>query len=254
MRFEEFDAFTQKLCKETERAILPYFEDPELEVIAKSDDTPVTEADRAAERMIRDAIETLYPEHGISGEEYGVSNQAADYQWVVDPIDGTKSFAAGSPLFGTMIALLKDGEPLYGCINYPAIGHRLSGDNQSAYREGKPISARSGRPLEDAIVLTTDLQNVAKYQNGQNFDELLAKTRFCRTWGDCFGYYLVATGKADIMLDPILNPWDIMALVPILRGAGAVITDWQGANPAKGESCIATNADLHESVMRILNA
>lgn len=253
MTFDEFDAFTAKLSKETERIILGYFEDPNLEVLSKSDDTPVTAADRETERMIRDAIQTLYPEHGIMGEEFGETNSSASLQWVIDPIDGTKTFAAGSPLFGTMIALLQDGEPIFGCLNYPAIHKRLSGDNQRAFCNTRPIAARSGISLSDAIVLTTDQQSVAKYQNGAAFADLLGKTKFCRTWGDCFGYYLVATGKADIMLDPILNPWDIMALVPVLRGAGAVITDWHGGNPAKGESCIASNPDLHESVLQTLN-
>ncbi len=253
MQFEEFDAFTGKLCKETERIILEYFESPDLEVISKGDDTPVTEADRKTEQMIRDAIQTLYPDHGIMGEEFGSINEAADYQWVVDPIDGTKTFTAGTPLFGTMIALLKEGEPLFGTINYPVIHRRISGDNQRAFCNAKPIQARNGVKLSDAIVLTTDVQSIPRYQNGPNFEELLGKTKFCRTWGDCFGYFLVATGKADIMLDPILNPWDIMALVPVLRGSGAVITDWFGGNPAKGQSCIASNSDLHESVVQILN-
>lgn len=253
MQFEEFDAFTGKLCKETERIILDYFESPDLEVLSKSDDTPVTAADRKAEQMIRTAIETVYPEHGIMGEEFGNTNESADYQWVVDPIDGTKTFTAGTPLFGTMIALLKDGEPLFGTINYPVMSKRLSGDNQTAYCNGKPVRARSGVDLAKATVMTTDVQSIAEFQNGANFDELLSKTRYCRTWGDCFGYYLVATGKADIMLDPVMNPWDIMALVPVLRGAGASITDWYGGNPAKGESCIASNPDLHESVVQMLN-
>ncbi|MDQ8180988.1 inositol monophosphatase family protein [Pelagicoccus sp. SDUM812005] len=253
MQFEEFDAFTGKLCKETERIILEYFESPDLEVDSKGDDTPVTEADRKTEQMIRDAIETLYPDHGIMGEEFGNVNESADYQWVIDPIDGTKTFAAGAPLFGTMIALLKDGEPLFGTLNYPAIHKRICGDNQRAFCNAKPIKARTGVPLSEAIVLTTDVQSIPRYQNGPNFEELLGKTKFCRTWGDCFGYFLVATGKADIMLDPILNPWDIMALVPVLRGSGAVITDWYGGNPAKGESCIASNSDLHESVVQTLN-
>lgn len=253
MQFEEFDAFTGKLCKETERIILDYFESADLEVLTKSDDTPVTAADRKTEQTIREAIGTLYPEHGIRGEEYGNTNEAADYQWVVDPIDGTKTFAAGTPLFGTMIALLKNGEPLFGTINYPVMHKRLSGDNQRAFCNGKPIAARSGRPLAEALVMTTDLQSIAQHQNRENFEELLGKTRFCRTWGDCFGYYLVATGKADIMLDPVMSPWDIMALVPVLRGAGAAITDWQGGNPARGESCIASNPDLHQSVVAMLN-
>ena len=253
MLFEEFDAFTLKLCQETARLILPYYEDPQLEILSKNDDTPVTAADRLAETMIRDAIETLYPEHAIMGEEHADKTTGSPYQWVIDPIDGTKTFAAGCPLFGTMIALLHHGEPLFGCINYPATGKRLSGDNQHAFANGKPISARRGVPLSQAVVLVTDIQSVAKYQDGPNFDSLLAQTKFCRTWGDCFGYSLVATGKADIMLDPILNPWDIMALVPILRGSGAAITDWFGGDPAKGASCIAANADLHPAAVEILN-
>ena len=136
-----------------------------------------------------------------------------------------------------MIALLRDGEPIYGCINYPALGKRLSGDGRAAFSNSKRIRARTGVPLGQAVVLTTDLQNIDRYQNRPAFDELLRQTSFCRTWGDCYGYSLVACGKAEIMLDPILNPWDIMALIPILRGSGAVITDWRGDNPAKGSTC-----------------
>ncbi len=253
MQFEEFDTFTGKLCKETEKLIMSYFNDPNLEVLSKNDDTPVTAADRETERMIRDSIETLYPEHGIMGEEFGLKNEASDYQWVIDPIDGTKTFAAGAPLFGTMIALLHEGEPVFGTINYPALGKRISGDNERAFCNTKPISARQNIPLSEAILLTTEYENIAQHQNKEGFDELLSRTKFSRTWGDCFGYYLVATGKADIMIDPVLNPWDIMALVPILRGSGATITDWRGANPATGASCIAANADLHEDVVYILN-
>lgn len=253
MQFEEFDSFARKLSLETQRIVLPYFESPDLEILSKSDDTPVTAADREAERMIRDALETLYPEHSIVGEEFGEKGAGSAYTWVIDPIDGTKTFTAGCPLFGTMIALLKDGEPLYGSVNYPALGKRISGDNHAAYCNEKPILARSGVPLKDAIVLTTDVQSIGQFQDGQAFEELLAKTRFCRTWGDCYGYFLVATGKADIMLDPVMNPWDIMALVPVLRGAGATITDWHGGNPAKAKSLVAANADLHETVIEILN-
>lgn len=253
MQFEEFEAFTSKLCRETQKVILTYFHDPDLEVISKDDDTPVTKADRECEQMIRAAIETLYPEHGIIGEEFGETNAEADCKWLIDPIDGTKSFTAGCPLFGTMIALLKEGEPIFGCINYPATNTFVSGDNQRAFCNAKPISARLGVPLEEALLLTTDFQEIGQHQDQSAFDELVAKTSFSRTWGDCFGYYLVATGKADIMLDSIMNPWDLMALIPILRGSGAVVTDWHGDNPAKGNSCVASNADLHESVLTILN-
>lgn len=253
MQFEEFDAVTQKLSKETQRVILPYFEDPDLEVLSKSDDTPVTAADRETERMIRGALEALYPDHGVEGEEFDEKPGSSAYSWVIDPIDGTKTFAAGCPLFGTMIALLHEGQPLYGCINYPALGKRLVGDGIRAFCNGDPVAARRGIPLEKSILLTTDVASVAAHRDGAAFEALVARVRFCRTWGDCYGYYLVATGKAEAMVDPIMNPWDIMALVPILRGAGATITDWLGGDPAKGDSCIAANADLHETILRILN-
>lgn len=253
MQFEEFDEFTRKLCLETGKFILSVYESEELEVELKADDTPVTVADRESERQIREAIRVLYPDHGIKGEEQGDFNPNAAYTWVIDPVDGTKTFAAGCPLFGTMIALLKEGQPVFGCINYPAIGKRISGDGSSCAVNGKPAKARSGVALADATLLTTDFGNIERHQNGDAFDQLARQARLVRTWGDCFGYFLVATGKADIMLDPILNPWDIMALVPILRGSGAAISDWSGGDPAQGASLIAANADLHASIVAALN-
>ena len=254
MHFDEFDVFSRRLCIETEKIILNYFENPDLEVITKNDDTPVTAADKHSERIIREAIEVTYPDHGIVGEEYGEKDSNSEYLWVIDPIDGTKTFTAGCPLFGTMIALLKDGEPLFGCINYPAFHKRLTGDGKSAWLNGEKIQAKQGVPLDQAVILTSDHENVPKYQNGVNYDQLISSTRYSRTWGDCYGYLLLATGKVEAMMDPILNPWDLMALIPIIRGAGATITDWQGNNPAKGESILAANADLHEEIKNILNA
>lgn len=253
MRFDEFEQFTRKLCSETEKIILKYYDSPKLETESKDDDTPVTIADRESEKAIRLAIETLYPDHGIIGEEFDNKETNSEYTWVLDPIDGTKTFVAGNPMFGTMIALLKDGEPTFGCINYPAIGKRISGDGEHAYCDGKKVSARTGVPLDQTIVLVTDHLSVAQYQNGDAFHKLASQAKFVRSWGDCYGYLLLCLGRADIVLDPIMNPWDIMALVPIVRGAGAKISDWQGGDPAKGESIIAANADIHATVVSQLN-
>lgn len=253
MLFEEFDHFTRKLCYETGKLILQHFNSPELQSESKSDDTPVTIADRSSELLIREAIETLYPNHGAIGEEFDDRPAQCAYSWVIDPIDGTKTFVSGCPLFGTMIALLKDEEPIFGCINYPALGKRISGDGQSAYCNGKPIKARTGVGVDDAVVLVTDYLSAGEHQNGKAFENLARRARFVRTWGDCYGYLLLCEGHADIMIDPIMNPWDIMALIPIARGAGAIITDYQGNDPAKGESILAANSDLHSTVKSLLN-
>ncbi len=254
MQFDEFDEFTRKLCLETQKTILSLYESPDLEIETKGDESPVTFADRETEREIREAIQVLYPEHGIKGEEYGSINEDARFTWVIDPIDGTKTYTAGCPLFGTLIALLLEGEPVFGCINFPALGKRISSDSNATYLNGKQVKASTETPLEEALLLTTDYGEVAKRQDGKAFEKLVSKTRLTRTWGDCYGYYLLATGNAEIMLDPIMNAWDIMALIPIIRGSGAKITDWQGNDPSQGNSIIAASRHLHDEVVAILNA
>ena len=147
---------------------LSAYRNPELIVETKSDDTPVTFADREAEREIREAIQVLYPEHGIKGEEFDDVNPDAEMTWIIDPIDGTKSFAAGSPLFGTMIALLERGQPIYGCINYPAIGDRISGDGEAAYVNGSHVTATVGKPLDKSILLCTDQGYIDQVKGSKN--------------------------------------------------------------------------------------
>lgn len=254
MQFDEFDEFTRKLSTETQKIILSLYEDPDLEIELKGDETPVTFADRETERQIREAIQVVFPDHGIKGEEYPNINPNSAFTWVIDPIDGTKTYTAGCPLFGTMIALMKEGEPIFGCINFPALGKRIISDSKTTAVNGRVVKASTNRQLKDAILLTTDQADIARHQNGDAFAKLVAATRFTRTWGDCYGYYLLATGNADIMLDPEMSPWDIMALVPIIRGSGAKITDWKGGNPATGNSIVATSPNLHGEVLQILNA
>jgi len=253
MEFDDFKAFTNNICAQTREIILSYFESPRLEVEMKSDRTPVTLADQEAERAIRRAIQSHYPAHGIRGEEFEDLNPEAEFTWVLDPIDGTKSFTATCPLFGTMIALLKNGEPIYGCIDFPALDKRILGDGTTAIANGEVVSASTDRPLSEAVVLTSDQNDIARLQNETAFKRLVDRTRHTRTWGDCYGYYLISTGHADIMLDPEMSPWDIMALIPIVRGAGARITDWEGADPVKGNSIVAATSRLHEETLRILN-
>lgn len=233
--------------------IRPYFANPELEVELKSDQTPVTLADRGAEQLLRQMINAKFPHHGIIGEELGNENEQAEFVWMLDPIDGTKSFAAACPLFGTLICLLHNGAPVLGAIHQPILRQLLIGDNKSATLNERPVRLRATASLAEATLLTTDLRAPAKYQDGFRFDALVQQARLVRTWGDCYGYLLVSTGWADIMVDPILNPWDIGALIPVIRGAGGVITDWQGGDPLKGGSAIAASETLHPLVLAALN-
>lgn len=219
----------------------------------KKDLSPVTVADKNAEEIMRNAIMKEYPEHGIAGEEFGIYNEEAEYQWVLDPIDGTKSFICGTVSFGTMIGLMKNGEPVLGVINQPVLKEFLIGDNTKAELNGNKVRVRECAELSGAVLLTTDHLNIEKYQDAEKFNSLIHKVKLYRNWGDCYGYYLVATGYADIMIDPQMNLWDRIALIPIIKGAGGIITDYHGGDPVKGDSIIAAVPQIHSEVIKILN-
>lgn len=253
MSYQQFFDFAKILADAAQTVIQPWYFNQSLEVETKSDASPVTIADRAAEKRMRELIESKYPEHGVIGEEFGNSNAEAEFVWVLDPIDGTKSFASGCPLFGTLIALLHGGKPVVGAINLPALNQLCISDGSQTLLNGKPVRVRNTEHLQNAVLLTTDVNAVGKYQSAKNFDQLMQQTRFTRTWGDCYGYVLVASGWSDIMIDPEMNPWDLMALVPVIRGAGGVITDWQGNDPVTGNSIVAAAPALHPQVIDILN-
>ncbi len=254
MDFEEYKKFIRVLAAESARIIKPWFFNPDLQVNLKGDETPVTIADRQAEEVLRDLIRRTYPAHGIIGEEFGEENPSAEFVWLLDPIDGTKTFISGCPLFGTIICLLQAGKPVLGAINLPVLDQFCIGDSQQTTVNNKPVQMRAIHTLSEATLLATDVLSIGEYQNQNGFDKLLAKTKFFRTWGDCYGYMLLAAGWADIMLDPIMNPWDLLALIPIIQGAGGVITTWQGEDAATGNSCIAANKQLHSRVVEILNS
>ncbi len=173
---------------------------------------------------------------------------------MLDPIDGTISFASASPLFGTLIALLHNGQPVLGCIHQPVLRQMLIGDGETATLNGASVRVRKTRSLQDATLLVTDLLDVSKHQDGAAFESLMQDVKLVRTWGDCYGYLLLATGHADIMCDPIMNPWDIAALIPIVRGAGGAISDWQGKDAIGAESIVATTSRaLQDEVIARLN-
>jgi myo-inositol-1(or 4)-monophosphatase len=248
----EFKKFSRLLSDESGAIIRKYFR-THIGFESKSDESPVTIADKKSEERMRELIMKEFPEHGIIGEEFGKHNPEAEYQWVLDPIDGTKSFICGTVTFGTMIALTKKGEPILGVINQPVLNEFLIGNNDTALLNDVKVKVRECENLSDAVLLTTDHKNIEKYQDKEKFDELINSCKLYRNWGDCYGYYLVATGYADIMLDPIMSVWDLMALIPIIKGAGGVITDYTGSDPVKGNSIIASNKILHPKVVSQLN-
>lgn len=244
--------FAAHLAHLSAQVIKPYFRS-DMTIDIKEDLSPVTIADRRAEEVMRAAILDAFPHHGVLGEEGGIDNPHAQYQWVLDPIDGTKSFVAGSYLFGTLIGLLKDGKPVVGVINQPIFDDLLIGDGQNCWLNGKAVRVRPCARIEDAVMVNTSHWNAENYHNGAAFDALSRQVNQYRGWGDCHGYYLVATGGADIMADPILNDWDLIALIPVIEGAGGKITDWQGKPVLGGNGAVATAGKLHDEVIRRLN-
>lgn len=250
----EYRAFMERLARAAAERILPHFGKPGLATEWKEDLTPVTRADREAEEVMREMIRARFPGHGILGEEFGPEREDAEYVWILDPVDGTKSFVAGTPQFGTMICLCRRGIPVLGALNFPVTGQLLIGDGVSADCGGEPIRVRAARRLSEAIVLTTDLAAPAAHQDGAGWERVLRSAGKVFTWGDCHGYQLVAMGGADAMCDPVMKVWDLLALIPVIRGAGGVITDWQGRDPVGGTSCVAAASPaLHAELIALLN-
>ncbi len=246
-------AFLLELAQASGDFIRPLFGRAELAVELKGDATPVTQADRGAEELMRRMIRARFPEHGVLGEELGPDRTDAEWVWVLDPVDGTKSFITGVPLWGTLIALLHHGQPVLGCIHQPVLGQLVVGDGTVTTLNGRPVRCRPTRRLEDATFLTCDWLSPDHHGKRAGFDRLARSCRLCRTWGDAYGYLLLATGWADVVVDPIMNPWDIAALVPVIRGAGGVITDWTGgpAYPASSTVAAAT-PELHAAALAAL--
>ena len=248
----EYKKFCKILAESSADVIKEYFRTG-VSVESKTDNSPVTIADKKAEEVMRELIAKHFPEHGIVGEEFGETNRNSEYTWILDPIDGTKSFICGAYSFGTLIGLLKNGEPILGVYNHPILNDFLIGDNSLTEINGVKTMVRDCGDLSNAVLLTTDHLNIERYQDMDKFNHLLTKVKLYRNWGDCYGYYLLATGFADIMIDPIMSSWDLLPLIPIIRGAGGIITDYQGNDPSKGKSAIAASPKIHSSVISTLN-
>jgi myo-inositol-1(or 4)-monophosphatase len=255
----DFTAFIGRLATASGETILPFFR-TSLSIDDKSvgrDFDPVTEADRAAEAVMRRLIKANFPQHGIVGEEFGIEREDADYVWVLDPIDGTKSFIAGFPIWGTLIALLHKGAPVFGMMHQPFIGERFSGDSGSANYRGplgeRRLAVRRCASLKDATLFTTSplLMNEA---DRATFGHVEDEVRLTRYGGDCYSYCMLAAGHLDLVIETELKPYDIAALIPIVTGAGGIITTWEG-KPAQGGGRIVAAGDprVHEAALKLLN-
>lgn len=249
---EELKEFALSLATATAGIVTNYF-NSRIGIDLKEDGSPVTVADRECEQIMRGMIMSRFPNHGILGEEFGSASSGAEYVWVLDPIDGTKSFIAGGFDFGTLIGLLKNGQPILGVISQPVLGHIVIGDNQSCSFNGEVVRVRTGKPLSESLCLLTDIGLPAKFQSADGFNKLVSQVGAIRTWGNCFGYTLLARGLADVMIDPIMSPWDLLPLIPVIRGAGGIITDYQGNDPVGSKSIIAASPALHGTIVKILN-
>jgi len=216
-----------------------------LQVEIKSDGSPVTIADRAAEEAARDWITARFPHDGIEGEEFGLVRPDARRRWILDPIDGTKAFVRGVPLWGTLVACCEGEQVLAGAACYPAVNETVSAAlGEGCWWNGERARVSSVADLAKATALITDDRFPESPGRFSQWRSLAAHADVVRTWGDCFGYLLVATGRAEIMVDDIMNPWDAAAIQPIIVEAGGVFTSWSGVATAFGESVIATNAAL----------
>ena len=220
---------------------------------AKRDGTPVTAADREAELLLRERIAHRFPDHGVLGEEGGETRPGARVRWILDPIDGTRSFMHGVPLYGVLIGVEVGGEPVVGVAHFPALQETVAAARgMGCTWNGAPCRVSDVARLEDALVLTTDPAAIAVGPVAGGWSEIQRRAALSRTWGDCYGHALVATGRAEVMVDPVLNPWDAAPLLTILTEAGGRFTDLGGEATIHGRSGVSTNGALHGEVLGVL--
>jgi histidinol phosphatase-like enzyme (inositol monophosphatase family) len=254
----DFSTFVDDLATQSGAAILPFFRT----ALAAADKNiggvfdPVTEADRASEAVLRKLITQTFPEHGIIGEEYGRVRDDAEFVWVLDPIDGTRAFISGLPTWGTLIGLMRNGRPSYGMMHQPFTRERFFGDGGSARFRGpngeRPLRTRPCASLAEATLSTTS-PRLFEGEQLESYLRVETEARLTRFGCDCYAYCMLAAGHIDVVVETGLNSYDIVALVPIIEGAGGVVTTWDGGSPAGGGSIVASgDKRLHEAVLKRL--
>ena len=254
MKTVQFIEFANELADTARDIALRYFRQT-IEIEKKADNTPVSIADKLIEQTIREAINQVYPLHGILGEEFKQQPSMSEYLWVIDPIDGTKSFVCGHPTYGCLIALLKNGKPVMGIIEMPALNERWVGaiDLQSQFN-GLKISSNQTNQITDSVIACTGIDFFNENELPV-FDHLSRQAKFRLFGGDCYNYGLLSSGYIDVVMESDLKPFDFMALVPVIESAGGMVTDWQG-NPlnlkSSGQILATANMTLHQQCLSII--
>jgi histidinol-phosphatase len=237
------------MAAEAGREIMKHFR-TDLVVETKRDDTPVTIADRGAEEIIRSIIERETPGWGVMGEEFGTTHPESPHRWIVDPVDGTKSFVCGVPLFGTLLALVENGTPVVGVIALHALGHTLwATRGGGAFVDGVKCCVSAVDRLEEAVVLDGCQTTLERLGYGEAWARLRQRAKLARGWGDCYGHFLVATGRAEVMVDAVAATWDVAPLGVILAEAGGRFSGVDGSASIEAGSGVSTNGRLHDLVL-----
>ena len=252
----EFLIVLEKLARDAGTITLKYFQQSGLVVDAKHDDSPVTVADRETEQFVRDEVARLYPGDQVIGEEFGEGPGAMGARrWIVDPIDGTKSFIHGVPLYGVMIGVEEHGKMIAGAVFIPPLNDMvIAMRGEGCWWNGKPARVSETSSIDKALILTTDYPNHYRQGKGHIWERITRDARLVRTWGDCYGHILVATGRADAMFDPQMNPWDCAALLPIVEEAGGVFKAYNGEATVYGADAYSCNQELAEEIRRRIEA
>jgi len=252
---------------------LKYFRTDRYQVERKRDKSPVTAADKEAEQVVRDRISARFPADAILGEEFGVVAGDSQYEWIIDPIDGTKSFISGVPLYSTLVGMTEGGVPVIGVIAIPALGELIiAAKGLGAWYGAKPLNSLGAEPsvveaeripmvrakvssqphLEDGLLLISQADNFARRHAQSAYSRLEAAAYITRTWGDGYGYLMVATGRAEVMIDPIVNPWDVAAVAPVIMESGGRFSTWSGAYDIRESHCIGSNGLVHDQILDVL--
>ncbi len=246
--------FAVELAEQAGQLTLGYFNSKFLQVFTKRDASPVTEADRKAEELVRVAIISRNPEDGVLGEEFEERLSTNRRRWIIDPIDGTKAFIHGVPLYGVMIGLEIQGSMQLGVVCFPALGELYYAERGcGAFFNGSPITVSSISNVKDATVLYTEKEYLLDSLSRHPVDLLRQEAGLVRGWGDCYGHMLVASGRAEVSVDKIMSPWDCAALIPIVMEAGGCCFDYRGKTTISGEGLVSANKVIGTALLEAIN-
>lgn len=249
LKLDDLLKFAIEITTRAGNLTLKYYHS-DIAVETKSDLSPVTVADKQAEELLRFEIEKKFPDHRILGEEFGNKETNSPYKWIIDPIDGTKSFISGIPFYSNLLGLEFEGRIILGISNFPALNEMyFASENNGAFLNGKKISVGNKTAIENCRIMTTDVRHLERVKRAAPAKQILNDSLFYRTWGDAYGHAMVASGRADVMLDPLMNPWDCAPFGIILKEAGGFFGDWNGKETIYGENAFSSNNELKKIIL-----